>query len=103
MRGDFSRDSFAVANHFSRVLSQQGRVLLDADWNEQVAILLNGLRSFTTDLVGPHAGPILNLGFEVIGDVKARFGDPPRAPDPADQATIDRLNHPFKRNFLIGK
>ena len=35
MPGDFSRDTFDSRNHFSGVLMQQGRVQLDADWNEQ--------------------------------------------------------------------
>ena len=34
-RGDFTRDTFNPLKHFSRVLMQQGRVQLDADWNEQ--------------------------------------------------------------------
>ena len=40
MKGDFSRISFDPANRFSRVLTQQGRVTLDADFNEQADILL---------------------------------------------------------------
>lgn len=40
MYGDFSRDSFRPEKQFRRVLMQQGRVLLDADFNDQVAILL---------------------------------------------------------------
>lgn len=36
---------------------QQGRVLLDADWNEQSAILLHYLQTLATDLIGPHGGP----------------------------------------------
>jgi len=68
MKGDFSRVTFAVTKHFSRVLMQQGRVQLDADWNEQTAILLHYLRSLTADLIGPHAGPSENLGFEIIVD-----------------------------------
>lgn len=67
MKGDFSRDTFDPAKQFSRVLMQQGRVLLDADWNEQTAILLHYLRTLTTDLVGPHWGPKGNAGFEVKG------------------------------------
>jgi hypothetical protein len=46
MKGDFSRDSFDPVKHFSRVLQQQGRVQLDADWNEQAAILLHYLRTW---------------------------------------------------------
>ena len=38
MKGDFSRDSFDPAKHFTRVPLQQGRVLTDADFNEQAAI-----------------------------------------------------------------
>jgi len=38
MKGDFSRNTFRPGSHYSGVLMQQGRVLLDSDWNEQVAI-----------------------------------------------------------------
>ncbi len=36
MRGDFSRVTFRPENHFSGVLLQQGRVQLDAEFNEHV-------------------------------------------------------------------
>lgn len=55
-RGDVSRDTFDPTKRFSRVLMQQGRVQLDADWNEQTDILLHYLRSLATDLIGPHGG-----------------------------------------------
>src|ERR1700730_13319486 len=55
-RGDFTRDTFDPAKHFSCVLMQQGRVLLDEDWNEQAAILLHYLRTLATDLVGSNWG-----------------------------------------------
>jgi hypothetical protein len=61
-RGDFTRDAFHPAKHFSRVLFQQGRVQLDADWNEQTAILLHYLRSLAADLIGPHGGPAAEGG-----------------------------------------
>ena len=51
MQGDFTRDTFDPTRHFSRVLIQQGRVQLDADWNEQTAILLHTLRTLTRGLV----------------------------------------------------
>jgi hypothetical protein len=57
MKGDFSRDTFDRRHRFSRVLMQQGRVLLDADWNEQAAILLHFFRTLAADLIGPHGGP----------------------------------------------
>ncbi len=56
-RGDFSRDTFDPMKHFSRVLMQQGRVQLDADWNEQVSILLHYMRQLGADLMGPHGAP----------------------------------------------
>ena len=41
MKGDFSRDTFDENKNYSSVLMQQGRVMLDADWNEQTASILN--------------------------------------------------------------
>jgi hypothetical protein len=55
MHGDFSRDTFDAAKHFSRVLMQQGRVQLDSDFNEQDAIVWWRLRHMARDLIGRHA------------------------------------------------
>jgi hypothetical protein len=52
MSGDYSRQRFEPSKHFSAVLMQQGRVQLDADWNEQGAILDRRWRTETTDLIG---------------------------------------------------
>ncbi len=65
MQGDFTRNTFDPTKHFSRVLMQQGRVQLDADWNEQTAILLHTLRTLTRDLFGEHGGPGKGAGFEI--------------------------------------
>lgn len=67
MGGDFSRDSFDPAQHFARVLTQQGRLQLDADANEQVSILLHYLRTLAADLIGPYGGPIdpQHYGFKI--------------------------------------
>jgi len=61
-RGDFSRDTFDPFRHFSRVLMQQGRVHIDADWNEQVSIFSYYLRRLGTDLMGPHGAPCTEEG-----------------------------------------
>lgn len=53
MKGDFARVTFDPSRHYSQVLQQQGRVLLDADWNEQGHIQLHLLRTLIRDLVGP--------------------------------------------------
>ena len=63
MKGDFSRVSFDPRHHFSQVLQQQGRVTLDADSNEQGAILLHYLRTMARDLFGPYGAPAGNAGF----------------------------------------
>jgi hypothetical protein len=65
MKGDFSRDTYDRTKHFSRVLQQQGRVQLDADWNEQTAILIHYMRTLAADLIGPFAGPQGSSGFEI--------------------------------------
>jgi hypothetical protein len=58
---DLTRNSFDPAKYFSRVLMQQGRVQLDADWNEQAAILLHLIGRLAVDLRGPAWSP--NGGF----------------------------------------
>ena len=35
MKADLTRNTFHPFRHFTQVLMQQGRVQLDADWNEQ--------------------------------------------------------------------
>src|ERR1700693_3474465 len=55
--GPILRD-FSLLSHFSRLLWQQGRVILDADLNEQTDILLYFLHSLARDLIGPQGGPI---------------------------------------------
>lgn len=52
MKGDFARVTFDPALHYSHVFQQQGRVVLEADWNEQAAIHLHLLRTLAVDLVG---------------------------------------------------
>jgi len=68
MKGDFSRITFDSKKRYTRVLLQQGRIQLDADWNEMVDIQCHDLRNVMRDLIGPYGGPIDNCGFRVIGD-----------------------------------
>lgn len=68
MKGDFSRDTFDPRNHYTRVLLQQGRVHLDADFNEQAAIGVHYQRLLARDVIGPEGGPRDNAGFAVITD-----------------------------------
>ncbi len=57
MSGDYSRQRFDPFNDFSGVLMQQGRVQLDADWNELVDIIERRLRTETTDIIGRATVP----------------------------------------------
>lgn len=62
MKGDFSRFTFDETRPYSRVLMQQGRVLLDADWNESAEIQTYYLRALARDLIGPHGAPTTEDG-----------------------------------------
>ena len=57
MHGDFSRRTFDRADGYRAVLLQQGRVLLDADWNEQAEITAHHDEVRTRDVVGRSGGP----------------------------------------------
>ena len=69
-RGDFTRDTFNPKKNYSRVLMQQGRVQVDADWNEQVSIHLHYLRNLARDLGGPHWGPKEGGGFVITSSIE---------------------------------
>ena len=75
MNGDLSRVTFNPLKHFTRVVTQQGRVQTDADANEQVAILLHYLRTLAADLIGQHGGPEDSLaGLTRAGAIKRNCG-----------------------------
>jgi hypothetical protein len=52
MKGDFSRSTFRSDRPYSSVRMQQGRVPLDADWNEQVDITDYTRRRAIADIIG---------------------------------------------------
>lgn len=67
-RGDFTRDTFDPCKAYVRVLMQQGRVQLDADWNEQASILLRYMQTLAADIIGPFGGPRNACGFQITAD-----------------------------------
>src|ERR1700687_2892899 len=73
MKGDFSSFTFDPRKQFRCVRQQQGRVELDADWNEQAAIFLHYLERLAGGLIGPLGGPVGGLGFAIT----TRTGTPP--------------------------
>jgi photosystem II stability/assembly factor-like uncharacterized protein len=65
MRGDYSRLTFRPENHYSGVRLQQGRVQLDADFNEQVDIEAHRDQMTALDTIGRHGVPLDGGGFAV--------------------------------------
>src|SRR6185503_12218326 len=63
MNGDFTRLTFRPDKHYSGVRLQQGRLLLDADWNEQVDIGTYHDQTAIADTIGRSGGPLDNGGF----------------------------------------
>lgn len=76
MKGDFSRWTFRPAKHGVGLLHQQGRVWLDADWNEDTATRLELLREETVDIVGSCGVPEPGTAFRIEPNP-----DPNSAPD----------------------
>ena len=65
MPGDFSRKTFDKKKHYSGVLMQQGRVQLDADWNEELDIEQYRTFTETKDVIGAAGVPKKNGGFKI--------------------------------------
>jgi hypothetical protein len=66
MHGDFSRWTFDVRRDYRAVLLQQGRVLLDADWNEQAELTRHHDEIRTLDTLGRAGGPVDGAGFAIV-------------------------------------
>ena len=73
MKGDFSRQTFNPKKHYSSVLMQQGRVQLDADWNEQQAIDRYRDETTSLDVIGACGAPMDDAGFGISTDGKTLF------------------------------
>src|ERR1051326_498707 len=72
--GDYSRIGFDPAKSFVGVLMQQGRVQLDADWNEQVEISERRFRVQAIDIMGQCAVPNETPdGFEIRRTPEGHF------------------------------
>src|SRR5947209_11013243 len=65
MAADFSRRIFDPRKHYSGVLMQEGRVQLDADWNEQLDIGRYRTQTETQDVIGPSGAPLNGGGFAI--------------------------------------
>jgi hypothetical protein len=67
MRGDFTRDTRERARRAGvrSVLLQQGRPLVDADWNEQAGITADRAETLARHVIGIHGTPREEAGFAV--------------------------------------
>ena len=65
MKGDFTRSTFDQKKHYSSVRMQQGRVQLDADWNEQADITSHHTRTQGRAVIGLCGAPIKAGGFKI--------------------------------------
>ena len=68
MKADFTRNTFDAAKHYSSVRMQQGRVQLDADWNEQLDIAGHRAGTTATDVIGAAGAPQHEPAFGVVTD-----------------------------------
>src|SRR6266545_3928845 len=65
MKTDLTRSTFRREKHYSSVRMQQGRVQLDADWNEQLDIELHADTTTRIDVIGACGAPEGAPGFEL--------------------------------------
>ncbi len=65
MKGDFSRRTHDPRKHYSAVLQEQGRLLTDADLEEEHRILSGRHETTAADLIGGCGGPVGGAGFAV--------------------------------------
>ena len=69
MKGDFSRSTFRKKKHYRKVKMQQGRVQVDADWNEQIDIQDYYDRTSLQDIIGKSGYPKENsTSFKITDD-----------------------------------
>ena len=104
MKADLGAVTFDPGKHFLRVVMQQGRVQLESDWNEQIAILVHGLRTLAADLIGPWGGSVGAFAVAPIGGSSGDFSlgaghyyvDGIRvANEPAAGHTVSYLHQPY--------
>jgi hypothetical protein len=77
MTSDRARVTYDPSRHYTGVIAQQGRVSLEADWNEAQAISDEQAEARALDLIGPVASPDEGYEIEVdyaTGDVRIEHG-----------------------------
>jgi hypothetical protein len=95
MKGDFTRSTFKKKKHFHDVRMQQGRVQLDADWNEQLDITAHRVETETKDVVGLCGTPMHHGGFRIVVDPKNLTDEEKALPENQDSASLSVLPYNF--------
>lgn len=75
MKSDLTRFTFDQAKHYRAVQQQQGRVQLDADWNEQLDITGHRIETESIDSIGRCGAPLHDDGFRLIATAAALTAD----------------------------
>lgn len=126
MKGDFTRFTFRPEKRYTNVLMQQGRMQLDADWNEQMSILGYLNQTQARDMIGGSGTSRTVGGFQVSAtpdgsdlvisagnyyingilcelpegsEVIAEYDIPPPAPFPSPEAA--RTSTPATRRLKV--
>jgi hypothetical protein len=97
MKGDFSRRTFRKNKHYRKVNMQQGRVQLDADWNEQNDIHFHYEKAFLQDVIGKSGTQVTDPGFAIIENVFLFAWEN----IPTNAADNDNLKNFLKNNFAL--
>lgn len=71
MKADLSRNTFDPARHYSAVRLQQGRILTDADWNEQADLARDHAERLAVDAIGACGGPVEGAGYALTATTHA--------------------------------
>ena len=71
MKGDLTRETFDRALHYSAVRLQQGRIVTDADWNEQADLTRYRAERLARDTIGPCGAPLDAAGYALVAETNA--------------------------------
>ena len=71
MKGDLSRNTFDRALHYSAVRLQQGRIVTDADWNEQADLTRYRAERLARDTIGACGAPMDAAGYALVAETNA--------------------------------
>ncbi|HEX2202625.1 MAG TPA: DUF6519 domain-containing protein [Longimicrobium sp.] len=102
MKGDFSRSTFDPTRHYSGVRMQQGRVQLDADWNEQADLARQRAETEALDTLGGCGGPLHHAAFAVTPFSAVPAGDLAKYLPPGDGKTAGDLLLGAGRYYVDG-